>query len=319
MSNIPKRLKRIRGYKLKDYYATPSGRVYKKNKDGTLHQMSISDDGGNGYNQIKVTDSEGHRKNVDVHKMIGNTFVRGGKNSEVINHKDGDKSNSSATNLEGTTQSQNIQHAWDTGLEGGDKSGKNVDENLLFTAINAYGGLRPLVEALLAEVSKKPVDKDLDNYTDPAKDFDFIQKAHTPDGNRYGFSIDQDGNQIEHSPLSKAEEYYNISRQFVSERGAEEAKRASRDLNSLYKQLSDKAARIHDEWLGMVVTGRKTFDDNGKLVRIPDNQRTEIENQRRQAFQALVKQKQDEGNTLLSGGPEGLVKYVQQYRQQVRR
>ena len=51
-----------------------------------------------------------------VHRVIAFAFVASDVNSPFINHKDGNKQNNSVDNLEWCNQSENIKHAWETGL-----------------------------------------------------------------------------------------------------------------------------------------------------------------------------------------------------------
>lgn len=74
-----------------------------------------------GY-QIKA--GKGKFKSEYIHRIVGKLFVRGYKRGLEINHKDGDKYNNSADNLEWVTSSQNKQHAQDTGLNLGRYSEK---------------------------------------------------------------------------------------------------------------------------------------------------------------------------------------------------
>jgi hypothetical protein len=50
-----------------------------------------------------------------THRLVAEAFVEGDSSLEV-NHIDGNKLNCHYTNLEWVTSSQNIKHAWDTGL-----------------------------------------------------------------------------------------------------------------------------------------------------------------------------------------------------------
>lgn len=59
---------------------------------------------------------------TSIHNLISHVFhPESYKPGLVPNHKDGDKTNNSASNLEWSTQSQNIQHAYDTGLSHGSR------------------------------------------------------------------------------------------------------------------------------------------------------------------------------------------------------
>ena len=59
-----------------------------------------------------------------VHRLVAQAFMSNEK--ETVNHIDGDKHNNNVDNLEWATRSENMKHAWDTGLcKGYDKTGKN--------------------------------------------------------------------------------------------------------------------------------------------------------------------------------------------------
>ena len=60
-------------------------------------------------------------KNRSVHRMVAQTWVENPEGKPCVNHKDGNKLNNHANNLEWTTQSENQKHAYDTGLQKGYK------------------------------------------------------------------------------------------------------------------------------------------------------------------------------------------------------
>lgn len=266
------------------YGVGSNGQVYRKSGDG-WKKMAVSDDGGNGYSQTKLVGKDGKRHNLDNHTAVQSAFFKG--KGQVVNHKDGDKGNDSVKNLEPTSQSANIKHAYDTGLESRKKT-----------------RIKESISSMCSLIQESSI-----------SDINFIHNAHTPNGQLYGYSQDAEGNQIENSKLSKAEEYYNISRQFISPKGQEERERAFADLSKLRQQLADKVAVLHDEMLGMYLTDRKTFDENGKLVKIPEKQWAENEQLEREKFNQEIQSKIEQGDTLLSNGPEGLINYYNQYNQ----
>ena len=92
---------------------------------------------------------DGSRKTFKVHRMVAEKFIPNPENKPEVNHKDGDKSNNKISNLEWNTHSENIQHAWDTGLlsDSGErkkaireKQGKkviNLDTKEIFNSLGA--------------------------------------------------------------------------------------------------------------------------------------------------------------------------------------
>lgn len=56
-----------------------------------------------------------------VHRLVAMLFVEGYFDGAVVNHKDGNKRNNFAHNLEWVTSAQNVRHAWQTGLSHGDR------------------------------------------------------------------------------------------------------------------------------------------------------------------------------------------------------
>lgn len=57
------------------------------------------------------------KKGYFVHRLVADVFHPNNENLPQVNHIDGDKLNNNADNLEWVTCSQNIQHAFDTGLK----------------------------------------------------------------------------------------------------------------------------------------------------------------------------------------------------------
>lgn len=66
--------------------------------------------GKNGYFKICTTIC-GKSKNIYIHRCVAETFLSNPAKWELVNHKDGDKQNNHAENLEWCTKSYNYRHA----------------------------------------------------------------------------------------------------------------------------------------------------------------------------------------------------------------
>lgn len=69
-----------------------------------------------GYFRIGLT-KDGNQKYYFVHRLVAETFIPNINNYPIINHKDGNKKNNYINNLEWCTQSENVKHAYNTGLK----------------------------------------------------------------------------------------------------------------------------------------------------------------------------------------------------------
>ena len=69
-----------------------------------------------GYRRIQLA-RDGEKANWMVHRLVALAFVSNPDGKPEVNHKDGDKGNNRAGNLEWVTPGENQQHAYDTGLK----------------------------------------------------------------------------------------------------------------------------------------------------------------------------------------------------------
>ena len=61
--------------------------------------------------------SNGNRKKAfTVHRLVANAFLKNDRNFSDVNHKDGDKTNNDAVNLEWCNRRYNVIHAYKKGL-----------------------------------------------------------------------------------------------------------------------------------------------------------------------------------------------------------
>ena len=59
----------------------------------------------------------GNCKTAYVHRLVAKAFIPNPQNKHFVNHKDGDKRNNHADNLEWCTRQENEIHAWRIGLK----------------------------------------------------------------------------------------------------------------------------------------------------------------------------------------------------------
>jgi len=70
-----------------------------------------------GYRYAMIQLNNGKQKNCRVHRLVAEHFLPNPDNMKEVNHKDGNKDNNRADNLEWCTRSHNVKHSFDTGLK----------------------------------------------------------------------------------------------------------------------------------------------------------------------------------------------------------
>lgn len=93
------------------YEVDDEGNVYSLRRNRKLSPKHNWD----GYLRIQLWD-HGKCKFVSIHRLVAEAFVPNPDNKPFINHKNGNKQDNRAENLEWCTQQENIVHAWKTGL-----------------------------------------------------------------------------------------------------------------------------------------------------------------------------------------------------------
>jgi len=84
-------------------FYTKKGRILKKSLTTT------------GYWKVELY-KDTKRRSMRVHRLVAKEFLPRVKGKNLINHKDGNPLNNHVKNLEWCTQSENIRHAYETGL-----------------------------------------------------------------------------------------------------------------------------------------------------------------------------------------------------------
>lgn len=70
---------------------------------------------GTGYLKVFLW-RDGKSKQVLVHRLVAEAFISNPNDKQFVNHLDGVKTNNAASNLEWCTRSENMKHAFATGL-----------------------------------------------------------------------------------------------------------------------------------------------------------------------------------------------------------
>jgi hypothetical protein len=97
---------------LKKYKISTHGRI-KNSETGRILKQKIT----NGYYVVNLWDAKNEKTvSVTISRYVLITFKSCDKERNIVNHIDGDKLNNHISNLEWTTQKENINHAYDNNL-----------------------------------------------------------------------------------------------------------------------------------------------------------------------------------------------------------
>ena len=111
----------------KQFEISTHGRLRNINT-GTIYKFSMSTCG---YYQVTVTlGSRKQKKTFRINIAVAETFIPNPENKPQVNHKDGNKLNNYVDNLEWSTSSENMLHAYQTGLETGTKGCDHPESKL---------------------------------------------------------------------------------------------------------------------------------------------------------------------------------------------
>lgn len=105
----------IMGYS--DYFISNKGRIKKYAKSyKSFYLKKIAYNQISGYGYVCLVNKDGKRKNLSVARLVAHSFVEGySEEKNTVDHKDGNKRNNEAINLEWVSQSENNENAYKNG------------------------------------------------------------------------------------------------------------------------------------------------------------------------------------------------------------
>lgn len=142
-----------RGIDFSDYFLISNcGDLYSLKTKKILKQTPL-----NGYmTYVASLGRRGVYKAIKIHIAVAENFVSGKKDGLTVNHIDGNKANNHYTNLEWVTQSENMKHAYRTGLakRAQAKKVKCVNTGEVFDSISAAARWCGVKKSSVQEVLK---------------------------------------------------------------------------------------------------------------------------------------------------------------------
>lgn len=109
---LPLLASNVQGF-IGNYLITNDGHVLSLQRNKIL-SPSINN---RGYEQVTLRSVKtGQQESVFIHRLVAEAFIPNPENKPQVNHIDGVKRNNVVENLQWATISENIQHAFDTGL-----------------------------------------------------------------------------------------------------------------------------------------------------------------------------------------------------------
>lgn len=110
-----------------NYEVSNQGRV-RNIKTGRVLRLGRD---GDGYQLIKLYRG-GKPKRFKVHRLVAIAFIENPYNKKEVNHISGDKTDNRVENLEWSTRSENMKHAYHTGLNQNIQRCHCIETNQIF-------------------------------------------------------------------------------------------------------------------------------------------------------------------------------------------
>ena len=128
----------------------------KRKSDRLINGKSDKD----GYREYHLRDKNGKSVYVRGHRLVAMAWIDNPDSLEVVNHKDGNKANNEASNLEWCTVKYNTQHAYDNLGREGNNGGMNKRValcDLSWNVINEFDSFKALANHIGLKSGSAPV------------------------------------------------------------------------------------------------------------------------------------------------------------------
>ena len=157
------------------YFVSNMGRVKKKSKRyKDYYLLSITYNKISGYGYVSMVNNDGKAKNLNISRLVAHNFVDGHSDiKNTIDHKDANKRNNRASNLEWVSQRENNCRAY----KNGKPSNKAYSKRGKFKKIimdNAYEFKTIVALAKFLQVSETQVGRYIDGICKTDHTFEFI-------------------------------------------------------------------------------------------------------------------------------------------------
>ncbi len=107
-----------------------------------------------GYHLVSIG-CKNKKRTMSLHRLVAKAFIPNPENKPQVNHKDGNKINNRADNLEWATKSENELHAYKTGLKIQPRGQKNHNSKLTDKQVKEIKEISKNSVLTQEEISKK--------------------------------------------------------------------------------------------------------------------------------------------------------------------
>lgn len=154
-----------------------NGRCYRKIPEKVLTWRYCC-----GYAYARLFYTTRHFRQAYIHRLVAETFIPNPENKPTVNHKDGNKLNNNVDNLEWATHSENMQHAFKTGLNHSTKGHKVSEETKRKISESLKGEKNGMYGRHHSEISRQKIKEH--HYDCSGKNNSMYGKRHSEETKR---------------------------------------------------------------------------------------------------------------------------------------